>query len=357
MRSLTRSSDRHIAALDGLRAAAIGLVLLYHLTPMRDSNHGLRTLLFKIADIGWSGVDLFFVLSGFLITTKLLEARDDPHRFRDFYVRRALRILPLYYGVVLVLVMIGRPSLQAQLPYWLYYSNFVSLPLPTDAGAPIGHFWSLAIEEQFYFLWPAVVFLCSRRTAIAVCALLAIAAPLLRFAFASLGAHWAVTYGWTPMRADGLVLGALIALLGTNRRIAWIALAAGTPLVAWAAWRDQAYLIVHNATHSEGLLVRALLPSAVSVSFAAILILSLEYQPRFLGAAPLRATARYSYGIYVAHFMIVPALFQWLPLAGLTRNSASLLFFVAGSAISFALAALSFHAYESFFLRLKSRLA
>ena len=103
---------RHIDALDGLRAAAILLVFLFHLTPGDDSNQGLRSLLSKVADIGWTGVDLFFVLSGFLITGKLLQARAEPHRFRDFYIRRSLRIFPLYYAalafVLLVLPLVSR---------------------------------------------------------------------------------------------------------------------------------------------------------------------------------------------------------------------------------------------------------
>ena len=85
--------EEHIGALDGLRSAAIVLVLLYHLSPEHESDLGLRALPFKIADLGWSGVDLFFVLSGFLITGKLLAAKNEPHRFRNFYARRALRPL------------------------------------------------------------------------------------------------------------------------------------------------------------------------------------------------------------------------------------------------------------------------
>lgn len=136
---------RHLGPLDGLRAIAIGLVLLYHLTPGHQSNLGARALLFKIADLGWSGVDLFFVLSGFLITGKLLEARTEPSPFRNFYARRALRIFPLYY-LVLFLVLVLVPaisknisvgSFSAQLPYWLYYSNFHE----THLGCPTCCTW------------------------------------------------------------------------------------------------------------------------------------------------------------------------------------------------------------------------
>src|SRR2546423_13639037 len=97
---------QRIGALDGLRAIAISLVLLFHLTPGHDSNHGLRSLHYKIADVGWSGVDLFFVLSGFLITGILLRSRRRPHYFRNFYARRALRIFPLYYTALAAVFLI-----------------------------------------------------------------------------------------------------------------------------------------------------------------------------------------------------------------------------------------------------------
>jgi peptidoglycan/LPS O-acetylase OafA/YrhL len=352
MQALTPTKSRHIDALDGLRALAIGLVLLYHLTPMRNSDLGVRSLLFKIADIGWSGVDLFFVLSGFLITSKLLEARDDVHRYRDFYVRRALRILPLYYGVLAIVLLAGMPPLRNALPYILYYVNFIQYPLPTDSWLPVGHFWSLAVEEQFYLVWPAVIF-AGRRRAAAICIAIAIAAPLLRFFLASSGATWIATYTWTPCRADGLAMGALIAIAGTSRRLAWSLIAAVSPFLAWTAWRHKADAVVINTFTPEGILLRTLLPLAVSLLFAAVLMLTLEFRPRILGLAPLRSIARYSYGIYVFHFMIMPALQRMVPGA----NNDSLVLLVVGSALSYGLAVVSYHAYESVFLRLKPRLA
>jgi peptidoglycan/LPS O-acetylase OafA/YrhL len=357
MQPLSRRTDQHIAVLDGLRAAAILLVLMYHLLPGRESDEGLRSLFFKIADIGWSGVDLFFVLSGFLITTKLLAARDDEHRFRNFYVRRALRIFPLYYAVLLVLFVVGRPPLAAALPLLLYYSNFSPAALPTDVWAPTGHFWSLAVEEQFYLLWPAIIFLCRRRTAMTICIAVAVAAPLLRFALAANGFSWYATYASTPCRADGLVLGSLIALAGTNRRLAWLALSLTAPVAAWVTWRHKAYYVVETFQTPDAIALRALLPSVVSLMFAALLVLALEYQPRTLGIAPFRLVAKYSYGMYVAHFMLIPTLQRLLPLDTLTPNSGALLFFAAGSVASFVLAAISYHAFESIFLRAKPRFA
>lgn len=365
--ALTATKNEHIGPLDGLRAGAILLVLLYHLTPGRETSRGLEALPFKLADIGWSGVDLFFVLSGFLITMKLLGARDDEHRFRDFYVRRALRIFPLYYGalaIVLVVVPLLSPlrfaPAGAQLPYWLYYSNFYNAPLPTDVIAPIGHFWSLAIEEQFYLVWPAVIFFCSRRTSIVVCAAIPVIATLFRFALTTSGFDWGATYAWTFCRADGLALGALIALL-PKRPVALsvAALALVAPFCAWAAWRDKATLLVKALTTPESVAVRTLLPLAVSIAFAAILVLSLEVRPlgRALSIAPFRILARYSYGMYVVHFMLLPVLMRHLLPRFEGANVAAGAVFVAGTALSLLAAIISYHGYEAFFLRLKSRFA
>src|SRR5262249_2000493 len=141
----------------------------------RDPNHGVRSALFKLADIGWSGVDLFFVLSGFLITGILLRSRSAPRQLRNFYARRALRILPLYYLAIL-LVFAALPVLgicpptpvAGQAPYWFYAANFFSQWAPIDC-LRIDHFWSLAVEEQYYLFWPFVVAWSDRRTLMRLC--------------------------------------------------------------------------------------------------------------------------------------------------------------------------------------------
>ena len=155
----------HVPALDGLRGAAILLVLLHHLINGDLPVHSLvgRTA-FAIPRCGWAGVDLFFVLSGFLITGILLDQRGLPGYFRVFYARRALRIFPLYYGVLIIVFAI-LPHIRAfpqdglrwlrpeQIWFWTYTSNIRSAATGTIFNAPylmLNHFWSLAIEEQFY---------------------------------------------------------------------------------------------------------------------------------------------------------------------------------------------------------------
>jgi peptidoglycan/LPS O-acetylase OafA/YrhL len=354
MRPLHAKKDAHIGALDGLRAVAILLVLLYHLTPGHDPNQGLRSLLYKIAQIGWSGVDLFFVLSGFLITTKLLEARDEEHRFRNFYARRALRIFPLYYLALIVVFLVTPVAFSRQLPFWLYYSNFVREP----ALPHLGHFWSLAIEEQFYLVWPAIVFLTSARVARRICVAVILLAPLLRFALATNGFGYITTYQWTPSRADALAMGALIAFAYAHerwrpwlRRASTIAIVLAAPMPLWAMWRDQAALALKDYAHPLAIFVRTLLPTSLALFYASLLILALEVRPlgRILTGRAQTLLARYSYGTYVWHFLFL------LPLQRVLGPIHPMLFFTIASAVSIATAVLSYHAFEMFFLRWKSR--
>ena len=191
---------------------------------------------------GWTGVDVFFVLSGFLITGILFDTRDHPHRVRNFYIRRTLRIFPLYYGLMLLLVL-SYPLLKWQWTWaWLlwpaYLGNFCrgihpyvsysALEMLADFQPLsrtwhgfqlfLGHFWSLCVEEQFYLVWPWVVFrIRDRKRLIVVCFACIVICPLMRF----VGNHTLpqymldqeVLYRWTPFRVDALLLGGLVALL------------------------------------------------------------------------------------------------------------------------------------------------
>ena len=160
-------------ALDGLRGIAIILVLLHHLTIYRPTR-GIDEWIATVPLVGWSGVDLFFVLSGFLITGILIDARGSKRYFTSFYARRTLRIFPLYYLVVFVAlilvplsqtlhrVLVGPYPDPPHLPYWLYYTNFSI----AERGLVHGWLdiaWSLAIEEQFYIVWAVLVFICLPR--------------------------------------------------------------------------------------------------------------------------------------------------------------------------------------------------
>ena len=179
-----------ILELDGVRGIAILLVLLFHLELPYPA--GAPRLLFAPLLIGWSGVDLFFVLSGFLITGILIDTRDCRNYFSSFYMRRVLRIMPLYLLAVFAYFAVALPIAHhfgywsarngsAQMWFWLHLSNW---PAAFGTVVPfIGHFWSLSVEEQFYFVWPLVVLFVRPSRLIHVCCGVVVAALALRIAF------------------------------------------------------------------------------------------------------------------------------------------------------------------------------
>src|SRR5277367_3766392 len=213
--SCNRSMEKRLPQLDAVRGVAILLVMLVNTSDKYPQFH-----LQHFFGNGWMGVDLFFVLSGFLITGILLDSKEFPHYFKNFYARRALRILPLYYSILIfmfVIVPLLRPSEAHEIftrasPWWSYpifLQNF-GVALPTMATGPLGTSWSLAIEEQFYLLWPLVVFIFSPRQLRRIAAVMIILSAPLAFYLSS---HGFLIYSNVFCRQVGLMAGALLVLL------------------------------------------------------------------------------------------------------------------------------------------------
>jgi peptidoglycan/LPS O-acetylase OafA/YrhL len=238
--------QKKIPQLDAIRGIAILVVVVHNL-------HGLNfPLLSLVTNYGWMGVDLFFVLSGFLITGILLDTKPSEHYFRNFYARRGLRIWPLYYAVLLfmfVVVPLLRPQDTAELfqrssPWWSYpffLQNFL-VAAPALAVGPLGVSWSLAVEELFYLVWPFFVrYLPVERLQIIAWVVL-LGSPALRLDL--LARHW-IVYSNPFCRLDGLMAGALLAILvrksgfapGRRIKLAWIVFLVAVPLaIATAAY-------------------------------------------------------------------------------------------------------------------------
>jgi peptidoglycan/LPS O-acetylase OafA/YrhL len=336
---------KHIPALDGIRGIAVLLVIGLHCRELLPVNHPVLNHL----AFGWSGVDLFFVLSGFLITGILLGTTESPSYFRTFYARRALRIFPLY-----VVYAIPAVILTGSASCWWRYATYTMNWAPAPHTRYLSHLWSLAVEEQFYLVWPAIVFLAPRRMLTPVC-LLTVPAALLSRAFLP------DPYRWTCGRMDALAMGGLLALVVSNpaatrrlrRLLAPVAAAALAGLEVtlqlasgknfWVALPARtigdlmivilcACLVLYGATAREGLL------------------------HRMLTLRPLRTCGKYSYGMYVLQQVVLyPSAVAVFRAYGLPSPAGFIAYSVCATGGVLALAWLSWNLIEHPFLRMKDR--
>ncbi len=342
-----------------MRGLAIALVLLYHVTPVRW------------ASTGWIGVDLFFVLSGFLITGILWDGRHRPARARRFFVKRALRILPLYYGLLILMFVVvpamdplHKTAYQAlksdEWWYWTYLQNWrIAFAHPNDGGS-FGWFWSLAIEEQFYVVWPFVVWHASRDTIIRLCGAAIFSGLVIRVALLVLHAPGSDSilfiYVLTPCRLDGLAVGALVAMAirGPGGRLALarrIRLPAFISLLFVAAI---AIILGIQGTEPtfRSPIVETLGYPALAVAFGGLLVAALGPLRSFFSSWPLRWLGIHSYGLYLLHPFVVRAFRQ-----GSSLTFGSWEFALAAATCSLFVAWLSYNLYERHWLALKGRLA
>jgi peptidoglycan/LPS O-acetylase OafA/YrhL len=216
--------------LDGLRGAAVIIVIALHTFVRASYFTANPVLLFitKLTRVGWVGVDIFFALSGFLITTILLRAKQEEHYFKNFYIRRILRIFPLYYAAI-VLILLFAPKLEPEfksqlniaLPVLvLYQQNWAILFKGFHITEYLGITWSLAIEEQFYLIWPLVVFLLNRerliKASIAYIVVSLIARIVGAIIWGDLGQVSHFFYYASFARFEEMLFGALLAIFLTG---------------------------------------------------------------------------------------------------------------------------------------------
>lgn len=313
------------------------------------------------------GVDLFFVLSGFLITGILLDSVKSNRYYVNFYTRRILRIFPLYYFVLALFTILFTerllPSFKpsstlAQLSYWLYLQNWLTLfkIAPTKI---LGHFWSLAIEEQFYLIWPLLIFFASKHKAVLRLCIIFIGIALVsRLLFVY---YDKPAYFFTFSRMDTLALGAIAAYLlrqyGTLQHFNQTALYSGVfSLIAIlvVAFTQQGF-----DGHNHIVLIYGLLPLAIF--FTCILILTItsntsNFLRKVFQNTLLRQIGTISYGIYIFHWPIIVLIQDhWNISSNFWISQIS--FVIVITILSFLIAWLSYHLFEIRFLQLKDKLA
>lgn len=339
--------NKRILSLDGLRAIAILMVLVSHFWMYSVSHNGLN----RLFQSGWMGVDLFFVLSGYLITGILLRTRERPTYFRTFYLRRTLRIFPPYYALLIV-VFVALPLVHPinenlrkhGWMFWLYIGNFLFAAHGWQTMRALNLTWSLAIEEQFYLLWPALIRLVNRSFG-AICIGICVALPVVRFALWKAGVGWMWMHVMMPLRADSFAWGALVALY--PRRFAWAA-ALVIPIAILTGLRD--YYQPEELVGTIGYSLNAACAAGL-ISWA----LADGRFARVLSWRPLRYIGEVSYGIYLYHALCFVAVayvvhFHHTIAGGLEQ-------IVVASAVALGVAAFSYHFFERPILKLKDRLS
>jgi peptidoglycan/LPS O-acetylase OafA/YrhL len=356
---------KYIKALDGVRALAILLVMLFHF--------------YFLVEVGWIGVQLFFVLSGYLITTILLESKTDHlgGYLKRFYWRRSLRIFPLYYlylaGVTLLYIAAHVPAdFLTKIPYLAFY-NYNHYPIFESLSHDVTftHFWSLSVEEQFYLFWPFIVFFLNGRQLKALIVFLILGVPLFRY----LIYDWLVAnqypmsdlgqiiYRLTPAQIDGFAFGAAIPVFRLYERtteskyLFWVVLAVFLGLGAlnytsldipisslgYPNGEVRNYQFVWSYSLID-LLSLGLILMIISTESTSLL-------KNFFANNIMVQIGKVSYGMYVYHWTFLAGYRKIIhPYIGYRPLS-----FIVYLALVYLISWLSFRFFESFFIGLKER--
>jgi peptidoglycan/LPS O-acetylase OafA/YrhL len=341
----------YMIQLDSLRALAVSGVMIEHFTP--SSVYGSFLSSWEPAfPLEWgSGVTLFFVLSGFLITGILLRCRDiisstkqsTIFTLQRFYIRRFLRIFPIYYLTLAVAVILFK-KVRSDFLWHLTYTTNIMVFVQNSWDTYTSHFWSLAIEEQFYLIWPLVIFLLPRKQLLKAIFITIILAPLFRFI-----GHYGL--GLSPIQLtvfpiaslDALGLGALLALYTQSpdqykrakQRLCNFGLLACLPLLI-------SFVIISFASGGTVLLNALIRPTILAI-FCVWLVSSAAkgfngVLGKILEWKPLVSMGKISYGIYVYHYFMNPIFGKFLGDLNLSDSAPLLLIFALKVAATFAIA-------------------
>jgi peptidoglycan/LPS O-acetylase OafA/YrhL len=379
------NSGTYIPVLDGVRGLAILAVLAFHLNEHvqyqllhnRVAEDAVTRSVLAISDYGWIGVDLFFVLSGFLITGILVDSRQSLNYYRAFYSRRTLRIVPLYFGFLTISLLVVpaivrlntdgfASAIHNQWYLWTYWSN-VGMAFSDLRFGPFSHFWSLAVEEHFYLLWPFVVRTSPPNRLVSICWLCIVVAFATRLGFL-LANLPAAAHLLMPCRLDEFAVGGLTAIAARfamddrRKQVMGRALFGGS--VGLAVMFICLFVFGGVLSRAIAIALRYTLFATASAGLIWLAATSQRSNPivYLLGSRPLCAVGKYSYGLYVLHVPMIPLLhmlqhrlfltIHWSPASHL---GSMIVFDAVGSICSIAGAMASWHLFEKHFLRLKKR--
>ncbi len=381
-RNINTVVNKKYVAIDYLRALAIIMVIIFHASGYAYGQSLINSTYviayFKLSILCASGVTLFFVISGFLITGILLDTQNQKNTLKKFYIRRALRIFPLYYVSIIIISVIlflifddFKLNIQI-LSHLLYASNFLWIVMPEgyeifskNHTGFYEHFWSLAIEEQFYLIWPAIILFIQRKMQpTKFCALII---SLIIFSFSlrlymifAGNLNWEIVYTFTPCRFDGLLLGAILAcvlhyniekfkhILDTARNYILF-----VPLAMF-------YIALMMLQHTDIFIVNVVAFLPLEAIFFALLLWKLidkntPITNKILSGFLLN-TAKYSYCIYIIHIPIMQIIKLYVISADTSFwiNHGILL---TAFPISYAIASISYRYFERPLLKLKDKYA
>jgi peptidoglycan/LPS O-acetylase OafA/YrhL len=368
-------ADR-VPELDGVRGLAIIMVLVYHMVRLNPVTVDLPIFKYiaRVAEMGWAGVDIFFVLSGFLITSILLRTKTEPGYFKNFYARRILRIFPLYYTTITAIFLFipllspeQAQSTRAMWPwYYLYVQNWGNAFNLISTSFYVGITWSLAIEEQFYLVWPTIVHKLDSKKLAWVGSGLVLLSLGLRVLIVSVKRlrkmfdYNKVFYFSTITRLDSLILGALLAIAFQStwwknmlKRIAPFLFVSGCGAIIYIVAQKPASPLVDNyLMYTYGYSLLALTTAALIVLLATIA----ERNPLrvVFRSGVLRFFGKYSYATYLLHMLPVLFFIQLFNAQGWTGGILLWMVFIALSlGVTILLALLSWHLLEKRVLELK----
>ncbi len=343
----------YIKPLDGVRAIAALMVLVFHCFQITTYHSTTGILLQKIGFLGQTGVSLFFVLSGFLITRILIQQKNEPHFIVHFFIRRALRIFPLYFLYLCLMYFIfpfvfnkTSPDFSQQWYYWFYLQDF-AITFRWPAIGP-KHFWSLAIEEHFYLIWPFIILFNKTKGIVATIALFIIISAITRILLVQNGFE---TYFFTFARLDEISLGCLLALLESKGfLLKWkikpitilLITMAGIAGILWFQFSSLANPVIQVIKYQ-------LISATYFLSVVWVLIAPSHFWiTKILSSRFLVFTGSISYGIYVYQAIAIE-----MTRAFEIQNNA--LFFLGVTITCYTIATVSYFLFEKPILNLKSK--